>query len=376
LYAARNLTENVKLEVGTIMAATEKVDDIYDRVNGNGDIVVDQIESDDTFGFKAKLSFPLFGTKSYISAHHAGLVADGGATLKDFGWRDPSGLPYSGQGNKEEYEAGMMINFGNFMLFPRAMYRDNLVHANPFRPPSGGGGVLNPGINPRDTDSDPFAVLGNREARSGELFLTYDPTPGTPYYDWDNEWREDAKFAFNIGGTYTEYPTFTDAYLFFFAEANTNASFGAGLPAEEVWTVSGRMIYNPNRNAKYIASIIRGFNQSTGNPTGGTRDYFELHAKAILRGKHIISGYFKKDAWGPYDFHRQFNVVYPEQFKIDYSMRLGNSGVIGSPKDETNATQIGIRALYRGYDGESIDFDPDLIGDYQWSTLVYFTYQF
>ena len=376
LYAARNLTENVKLEVGTIMAATEKVDDIYDRVNGNGDIIVDQIESDDTFGFKAKLSFPLFGTKSYISAHHAGLVADGGATLKDFGWRDPSGLPYSGQGNKEEYEAGMMINFGNFMLFPRAMYRDNLVHANPFIRPSGGGGVLNPGINPRDTDSDPFAVLGNREARSGEIFLTYDPTPGTPYYDWDNEWREDAKFAFNIGGTYTEYPTFTDANLFFFAQANTNASFGVGLPAEEVWTASGRMVYNPNRNAKYIASIIRGFNQSTGNPTGGTRDYFELHAKAILRGKHIISGYFKKDAWGPYDFHRQFNVVYPEQFKIDYSMRLGNSGVIGSPKDETNATQIGIRALYRGYDGESIDFDPDLIGDYQWSTLVYFTYQF
>jgi len=376
LYAARNLTEKVELEVGAIMAATEKVDDIYDRVNDNGDIVLDQIESGDTFGFKAKLSFPLFGTKSYISAHHAGLVADGGATLKDFGWRDPSELPYSGAGNKKEYEAGMMINFGNVMLFPRVMYRDNLVDANPFIPPSGAGGVLNPGINPRDTDSDPFAVLGNREARSGELFLTYDPTPGTPYYDWDNEWREDAKFAFNIGGAYTEYPTITDAHLFFFAQGNTNASFGAGLPAEEVWTVSGRMVYNPNRNAKYIASIIRGFNQSTGNPTGGTRDYFELHAKAILRGKHIISGYYKQDAWGPYDFHRQFNVVYPEQFKIDYSMRLGNSGVIGSPRDETNATQIGIRALYRGYDEDGIDFDPDLVGDYQWSTLLYFTYQF
>jgi hypothetical protein len=377
LYATRQFSENVKLEAGGIMSATEKVDDIYDRVGDNGDIIVDQIEFEDTLGFKAKLSFPVLGAKSYISAHYAGLVADGGAVLKDFGWRDPSGLPYSGQGNKEEYEAGMMINFGNFMLTPKVMYRDNLVDANPFIPPSGGGGVLNPGINPRDTDSDPFAVLGNREARSAEMFLTYDTTPATPFYDWDNEFREDAKFAMNIGGTYTEFPTFTDANLFFFAEGNTNASFGVGLPAEDVWTVSSRMVFNPNQGAKYILDLVKGFNQSTGNPTGGTRDYFTITAKARLNNKHTISGYFKKDAWGPYDFHRQFNAVYPEQFMFDYSIRLGNFGVVGSIEDEDKATQVGIRALYRGYDEEeSIDFDAELIGDYQWSTLLYFTYQF
>ena len=376
LYAVTEFSDNTKLELGAIMAATEKVDDIYDRLDEDGNIVLDQIDTEDTLGFKAKLTFPVFGTKSYISAHHAGLVADGGSPLKDFGWRDPTGLPYSGQGNKEEYEAGMMINFGNFMLYPRVMYRDNLVDANPFIPPSISGGILNPGLAPRDTDNDPFAVLGNREARSGELFLTYDSTPATPFYDWDNEWREDAKFAFNIGGTYTEFPTATDAYLFFFAEGDTNASFGLGLPAEEVWTVSSRMVFNPNRNAKYVFDLIRGFNQSTGNPTGGTRDYFEIHAKAVLRGRHTISGYFKQDAWGPYDFHRQFNAVYPEQFMLDYSIRLGKSGFVNSPLEETSATQIGLRTLYRGYDDSSIDFDPELIGDFQWSTLLYFTYQF
>jgi len=375
LYAATNLTENIKLELGGIMSANEKIDDIYDRV-AKGDIIVDQIDSEDTLGFKVKLSFPLFGTKSYVSAHHAGLVADGGATLKDFGVSDPTGLPYSGLGNKQEYEAGMLMYFGNVMIAPRILYRDNLVHANPFIPPSSGGGIVNPGISPRDRDNDPFAVLDNREARSGEVFLTYDPTGATPFYDWDNEWREDAKFAFNIGGTYTEFPTFTDANLFFYEEGGVNASFGEGLPAEEVWTVSTRMVFNPNQRATYIASLIKGFNQSTGNPTGGTRDYFELHGKAVLGGKHIISGYYKKDAWGPYDFHRQFNAVYPEQYEIDYSIRLGNQGGIGSALDETNATQIGIRALYRGYDENSIDLDPELIGDYQWMTVLYFTYQF
>jgi len=256
------------------------------------------------------------------------------------------------------------------------MYRDNLVDANPFIEPSISGGILNPGISPRDRDNDPFAVLGNREARSADIYATWDPTGATPFYDWDNDWREDAKFAFNLGGSYTEYPTATDANQFFFLEGNTNASFGAGLPAEDVWTVSSRMVFNPNQRAKYIATLIRGFNQSTGDPDGGTRDYFELHGKAVFGGKHIISGYFKQDAWGPYDFHRQFNVVYPEQFKIDYSLKIGNSGSLGSGLDETNATQIGVRALYRTYDDDSKDFDVEDVGDNQWQAVFYFTYQF
>jgi hypothetical protein len=122
-------------------------------------------------------------------------------------------------------------------------------------------------------------------------------------------------------------------------------------------------------------NLVRGFNQSSGNPTGGTRDYFELSGKAIIGGKHIISGYFKKDAWGPYDFYRQFNVTFPEQFKIDYSMRLGNSGGLGSVADETNATQIGIRALYWTYDENEENFSLD-VGDNRWQTVLYFTYQF
>ena len=84
-----------------------------------------------------------------MQAHHAGLVADGGQVHKVFGINDPSRLPYSGLGNKREYEAGVIMNFGNLMVFPRLMYRDNLVDANPFieasiRP----GGVLFPGHDP------------------------------------------------------------------------------------------------------------------------------------------------------------------------------------------------------------------------------------
>ena len=374
LTAERDFGNGWKLELGGIWSANEKVDEVFDRVDSAGNVFLDQVEDEDAFGFRAKLSFPLFGTETYVQAHHAGLVADGGQVHRTFGVTDPSRLPYSGLGNKQEYEAGMILRFGNFMLYPRIMYRDNLVHANPFIEPSISNGILQPGTNPRDSDTDPFAVLGNREARSGEIYLTYDPTGATQFYDWDNDWREDAKFAFNIGGTYTEYPTPTDSYLFFFEPSRTNAPFGQGLPAEDVWGVSSRIVMNPNPNSRYILRLIRAFEQSTGNPDGGTRDHYQLHWKAEFKRKHIFEGYYMKDAFGPYDFFRQFNITFPEQVKLDYSIRLGTSGQYGSVDDEQRATRVGIRALYRTRDEENENFLIE--GDYSFLTVLYFTYQF
>jgi hypothetical protein len=378
LYAKTELFKDVKLELGGIMSATEKVDEVYTRIDSAGNIYKDEIDSEDTFGIKAKLTFPVFGAETYVSGHYAGLVADGGDPLKTYGVTDPSRLPYSGLGNKREYEAGMMMHFGNLMVYPRVMYRDNLIDANPFVAPTiNPDGTLNPGLSPRNRDDDPFAVLGNREARSAEVFFTWDPTGATPFYDWDNDWREDAKFAFNFGGNYTKFPTFTDANLFFFEPAGVNASFGRGLPAEEVWTVSSRMVFNPNQRSRYIFNLVNGFDQSTGNPTGGTRDYFEIQGKAILNRKHMVSGYFMKDKWGPYDFYRQFNITYPEQYKIDYAYLLGTPGMLGSRMDEEQATRIGIRAILRTTDANS-PAEEFLDGDNSYIFLVvaYFTYNF
>ncbi len=376
LYAKRAFANGMVLELGGIMASDEKVDDPFTRIDAEGNIILDEIEFEDTLGFRAKLTFPLLGTTSYIATHHAGLVADGGAVLRDFGVLDPTGLPYSEFGNKQEYEAGMMVNFGNFMLYPRVMYRDNLVHANPTILPSvGPGGIVEPGISPRDRDNDPFAVLGNREARSAEVFLTYDPTGASFFYAWDTDYAEDAKFAFNIGGNYTEYPTATDANQFFFTPTGENASFGVGLPAEDVWSVKSRMVFNPRPRLKYILNLERGFQQSTGDPDGGTRKFWTLGGKVVVGNKHIISGYFKKDAFGPYDFNRQFNEVFPEQFKLDYAIILDGSGdqavdTVGS------GTRVGIRALYRSFDENNPGQYKDGLNDYIFQTVFYITYMF
>jgi len=376
IYANKEFANGWELEVGGIMSATEKVGESFTRVAG-GNIYRDEIDWEDTLGFKARLSFPFLGTQTYLTATHAGLVADGGQHHKVYGVTDPSQLPYSGLGNKREYEAGMQMFFGNLMVFPRVMYRDNLVHANPIIEPEIVDGILFPGAGPRDRDNDPFAVLGNREARAAEIFFTWDPTGATPYYDWDNEWREDAGFAVDFGGTYTEFPTPTDSYRFFFAPTESNAAFGEGLPAEDVWTVSSRMTINTENRTRYILKAIRGYQQSTGNPNGGTRDFWELHGKVNWGGRHTLSGYFMKDRWAPYDFYRQFNITFPEQFKLDYSYMLGSgSGAIVDRISEDTATKIGIRTLYRAFD-ENSEAEEEYPGsDYIFSVNVYFIYQF
>ena len=84
-----------------------------------------------------------------------------------------------------------------------------------------------------------------------------------------------------------------------------------------------------------------------------------------------------KDAWGPYDFYRQFNITFPEQFMVDYSYLMGGGGLMSSAVDEDRASKIGVRAHYRTADQNSPG-DEYLDGMNDWTSMivVYFTYQF
>ncbi len=374
IYTKTKITEKMTLELGGIIAATEKEGDLYTRLETNAPggpaVVRDKIDFEDTLGFKAKLSFPFLGQLGYVSINQSGLVADGGNPLREFGTR----LPFTGLGANRGFDAGLMMNFGYWMIFPRILYREALVDPNPNLESSIVGGVLFPGLGARNREDDPFAILDNRDTRAGELFITYDPTGATPFYQWDNDLREDAKFAFNIGLNYTEYPTATDSYQFFFQPPDGggfNAAFGVGLPPEDVWEASTRMVFNPSNSAKYIFNLSAGRLQSTGDPNGGSREFQTLRGKAILGKKHILEGYIKKDAFGPYDFHRQFNITFPEQYKLDYSILLD------SKRDQGKSTKIGVKTLYRTVDENSPgDEFQDGANDYLFSTVFYFLYNF
>ncbi len=357
-----------KLEIGYLFAGSEKLDEEFYYVDDDNNIYEDKIDLKDTQGIKAKITVDAWGgTKIDASVNYAGLVADGGNPLREFN----TTMPYSALGNKMVFEGGLLIPLGNLWLMPRGLYRKNLIDSNPNIAPYTNGTSFFPGLSPRNRDKDPFAVLDNREAISGEFFFTYDPTPASYFYAWDSDKREDARFAFSIGGNFTRYETETDANLFYYQEGKTNAPFGSGLPADDVWLAKGRFILNPNLNLKIISNLEAGKQQASGNPDGDPAEYYSLDAKFVVNKKHYISGYAKKDAWGPLDWYRQFNITFPYQFMLDYSVLIDNI------LNETISSRIGFRSLFRTLDENSpTNEGDDADNDYEFQTGFYYRIEF
>lgn len=356
-----------QLQLGYLFAGSEKLDETFYYYE-NGNVYQDKIKLMDTQGVKVKLMVDgPSGSKIGGGVQYAGLVADGGSPLREFN----TTMPYSSLGNKLEFEGGLLIPIGNLWLLPRGLYRKNLIDSNPSLEPYIDGTELFPGLSPRNRDKDPFAVLDNREALAGEFFLTYDPTPASFFYAWDSDSKEDADFAFSIGGNVTRYETVTDANLFFYQEGNTNAPFGSGMPAEDVWLAKGRFILNPNPDLKIIANLEGGKQQASGNPDGDSPKYISLATDFIVNRKHYISAYAMKDAWGPLDWYRQFNITFPYQFMLDYSILIDNFLY------KTTSSRLGFRTLFRTLDANSPTNEGlSVPNDYEFQSGFYFSYDF
>lgn len=355
------------LQLGYLFAGSEKLDEPFYYYEG-GNVYQDKIELLDTQGAKAKITVDgPAGSKIDAGVHYAGLVADGGSPLREFN----TTMPYSSLGNKLEFEGGLLLPLGNLWVLPRGLYRTNLLDSTPSLDPYIDGSDLFPGLSPRNRDRDPFAVLDNREAISGELFLTWDPTPASFFYAWDADMREDARFAWSIGGNFTRYETVTDANLFFYQEGNTNAPFGSGMPAADVWLAKGRFILNPNPGLKIIANLEGGKQQASGNPEGELAEFVSLSTDMIFNRRHYLSAYAKKDAWGPLDWYRQFNITFPWQFMLDYSVLIDNF------LSKTGSSRLGFRSLFRTLDeGSPTNENAAVINDYEFQSGLYFRYEF
>ncbi|RZJ33303.1 MAG: glycosidase, partial [Flavobacterium sp.] len=174
------------VDVGGIWAGQPLNGREYQFVRGSeGNEVVYQakIESKDNWGGKIKLTYAGGKFNWYGQAAAMGLVANGGAdyTQTFTGWR----LKDTGSGNQYNFLSGLTYSVGKLQIAPNFLWQKPLegpIDAN----------VPAPG-RPRNILDDPFVVRGNREQVAGELLLTYDPTPGTWMYDWDNDRTEDSK---------------------------------------------------------------------------------------------------------------------------------------------------------------------------------------
>ncbi|WP_040249555.1 glycoside hydrolase family 2 TIM barrel-domain containing protein [Psychroserpens mesophilus] len=307
----------------------------------DGQVFVDKIQGKDNWGGKAKITYQEGKVNWYAQGAIMGLVAGGGAdaTQTFTGWR----LKDSGSGNQSNFLTGLTYSIGDFQIAPNFMWQMPLVDPMP-------NGVAAPG-RLRNVIDDPFAVRnGNRKTTAGELLLTFDPTPGTWMYEWDNDRSEDAKFAMNLGFVYRHLSTAMDAHIGFQAD-RTFFAFPTSAPAEDLWEVHSRMVSKVSPELGIIGNFYYGNGQGNGDSDrlikrfGG--DIRMIYKKWKFQYTQKIND------WGPFDYHRDFNLTFPMQIMLDVSTSLGKPDWFILPN-----TQIGIRGTWRSLNEFSPRYSP------------------
>ncbi len=314
--------------------------------DGSGDIFMDEIKPEDNWGGKIKLTYMGEGFNWYAQSSLMGLVANGGAdqTITFTGWR----LKDSGSGNQFNVLSGFTYQLGNFQIAPHFMYQQPLEGPIP-------AGVEAPG-RPRNILDDPFVVRANRETIAGELLITYDPTPATWMYAWDSDRAEDAEFAVSAGVVYRHHPTTQDAAVGILPDGRTAFAFDGAPAARDLWEVHARIVSKPTSDFGLIANIYGGEAEANGSDDR-LIERFGGEVRMIYRNL-MLDSFVRVNDWGPYDYHRDFNLTFPMQLMADFSMSLSSPDWLGEPQ-----TRLGVRGTYRTLNEFSPRYAPAFTTD-------------
>ncbi len=346
----------VQVDLGGLMAGTDRLGMAYQELRDAGDgpsyqgtgshVFEDEIRMVDTLGAKARLRFQPGPAHIYVQGAYRGLVADGcpDETTTFTGWT----LKDGGQGNGVQLLSGVALDLGSFQIAPNFLYQKPFVGPLPNLASEWDGrtGFYYPGLAPRNSIDDPFAVLGNRETVAGELLLVWDPTPGTWFWAWDNLLHEDAPVAASLDLVYRHQPTSRDA-MFGFDEVGNLFAFSAAPPAADVWTATFTLMARPGPQNRLLLGVMGGQDQSSGDDA---RLVTRSAVTADLWLRHTaLKTAFRWNDWGPFDYHRTFNLTYPFQALADLSTGLRGLAL------EDPGTRVGMRFKYRSFDA----FSPD-----------------
>lgn len=316
-------------------------------------VLVDKIQSSDNWGAKAKIEYQGGKFNWYAQGSYMGLVANGGVdqTRTFTGWK----LKDSGSGNMTNLLSGFTYLIGDLQIAPNFLYQKPLVDPMP-------NGVFGPG-RLRNVIDDPFAVRGgNRETYGYEMLLTYDPTPGSWMYEWDNDRAEDAKLAVSAGFVYKRLPTTQDAHIGFLANRSFFA-FGESAPAEDLWEAHTRIVSKLSPDIGIIGNFYYGNGQANGD-SQRTIDRFGGDIRMLYKNIKVTSQ-VKLNDWGPFDYHRDFNLTYPVQLMLDVSTTLGKPGWFILP-----STRVGVRGTWRSMDQNSPRYLPNQTAEFANSPIV------
>jgi len=213
----------------------------------------------------------------------------------------------------------------------------------------------------------PFSVVADRETKAAEIYLTYDPTPGTFFYEWDNYLKEDAPFAFNLGITKIEYPHKADARTIVGAQGPFQDN---GRPPEELIRYSSRLVANPTETIKVTADIEAGHQQPIESNVGLSR-FSSVESTVVHNVRNVYTATYANDAYGEYDWYRNFGTSYPRQVSLGYERLIGD---LGAP------SRLGIKGYKRNLNAESGDEYDDagqtFRNRHMYEVQVYYVYAF
>lgn len=334
--------------VGSLWSGSRFMGDIFQIAEGSpGNYVIyqDKIKPIDTWGGKAKVTYSKNTLNWYAQGAIQGLVAMGGNdhTITFTGWR----LKDSGSGNQYNFLTGLSYRLGNWEIAPNFLWQKPIVGPIPFDVPAPG--------RPRNILDDPFAVRSNRETTAGELLVLYDPTPATRYWDWDNDEMEDAPFAISGNFVYRHHPTTQDAGIGKLANRN-NFAFDGAPPAHDLWEFNTRIVSKITADYGVIANLFAGTAQSNGSDAR-LISRFGGDVRVLYKKLKLISS-LKVNDWGPYDYHRDFNLTFPMQLMADLSASIAKQKWFLLPE-----TRIGIRTTWRSLNKYSPRYAPVYVTD-------------
>ncbi|MDX2285452.1 MAG: glycoside hydrolase family 2 TIM barrel-domain containing protein [Bacteroidia bacterium] len=349
LYLKRKLGP-LGIELGGLWSNSNRVGEIFQvtRMTEAGAIAVyqDATTMNDTWGGKLKLTYASGRIQWYAQGAAHGLLAQGGADYtKTFtGWR----LKDSGSGNQYNFLSGFTVGFGRLQIAPNFLWQKPIEGPIPVNVPAPG--------RPRNVLDDPFAVRSNRETVAGEILLTYDPTPGTWMYEWDSDFSEDAKLAVSAGFVYRHQPTSMDAAIGILGDGRSIFAFAGATPAQDLWEAYARIVSKLTPDFGLISNLYAGTAQANGSDPRLIQR-FGGDVRVIYK-KTKFMAMAKVNDWGPYDYHRDFNLTFPLQLMADLSTNLAKPSWFDLPN-----SRLGIRCTWRTLDQYSPRYCPALTFD-------------
>jgi hypothetical protein len=142
-----------------------------------------------------------------------------------------------------------------------------------------------------------------------------------------------------------------DAAIGILQDGRTFFAFPGATPARDMWEVRFRAISRISAYSRLVVGMYTG----TAEPNGDDPRLIErFGGNARLSVKSWALGAMVNiNDFGPYDYHRDFNLTFPVHLVGDLSYSLGSSRWFGLPQ-----TRIGVRGTWRSLDQYSNRYCP------------------